>query len=293
LRQNRAWFDLVHAHSFGHSTALLASLGERGEFLFTPHYHGVGHTPLARFTHLGYDPLAKQIFKTASDIICVSEAEAVNLTRDYPICTNRTVVIPNGIDIESISSAAPFDCLEPVVLAIGRLEHYKQFDRIITAMSSVSIPAKLVIIGDGPARESLTRSVESLGLANRVQFLGRVATSELRRWQKTAHLVISMSRFEAFGLVLAEGAVAGCRVVASDTPAHREVAEQYGGPFEFVPIDIDAVELANVISRSLGLPRVCADPGKLISWSEMASRVLARYELALSDRETAGQQLGC
>ena len=46
----------------------------------------------------------------------------------------------------------------------------------------------------------------------------------LRRWQRTADVVVSLSTRESFGLSLAEGIAAGAAIVASEIPAHREMA---------------------------------------------------------------------
>ncbi len=150
-------FDVIHAHGFHGAPALVAALFTSVPFVFTPHYHGVGHTPLAKVAHVAYDRIAEVIFRRAVSVICVSEAEARMLAGRYPLVASRTVIIPNGVNRAAIEAAAPFACAHQVVLAAGRLEAYKQVDRVIDAMTHLPDGLRLVVVGDGPVRTSLER----------------------------------------------------------------------------------------------------------------------------------------
>ena len=86
------------------------------------------------------------------------------------------------------------------------------------------MPRDLVILGTGPEEPRLRQLVEDEGLSGSVRLLGGVSDEDLRRWQRTAAVVVSLSTRESFGLSLAEGITAGAAIVASDIPAHREMA---------------------------------------------------------------------
>jgi glycosyltransferase involved in cell wall biosynthesis len=277
LRRTGSEFDVIHAHSFHGAPALVAALLTSGPYIFTPHYHGVGHTALAKAVHVAYDPVATVIFRRAASVICVSDAEARLLASDYPRVRSRTVVIPNGVDRESIDAAAPFECEHPVVLVAGRLESYKQVDRVIEAMDGVPGSLRLVVVGDGPMRADLEHLAQERGTKNRVRFVGRVETDLLRRWQRTAAVTVCLSRHEAYGLVLAEAVAAGSAVVASDIAAHREVAAAVGGRVRLVPPDLSVPELAAAIEEvRIGLPEPLP-ASKIPGWTEVAERTLALY----------------
>jgi glycosyltransferase involved in cell wall biosynthesis len=280
LRQHGASYDVIHVHSFHAIPAFMACQTTDRPIVFTPHYHGLGHTLPARLLHLPYDKLAKRIFTRSSYVLCVSDAEAKIVSRDYPESASRVHKVGAGIDIEGIRQVVPFNLDRPIVLLIGRLEAYKHFDRAIEAFAICDCDADMVIIGSGPERSHIISLVNELGISSRVRMLGYVDDAEARRWQRTATVVMSLSAVEAFGLGVAEAAVAGARVVASDIPAHREVAAMAGSSFEFVDLESKTIEVANVLRRALMAPRLldadCAFP----TWHEVALRVSEYYEKA-------------
>jgi len=282
VKRTGSEFDVIHAHSFHGAPSLVAAVLTSGPLIFTPHYHGVGHTALAKLAHVAYDPIAEVIFRRAASVICVSEAEARQLARRYPQVRPRTVVIPNGVNRTAIDAAAPFACAHPVVLAAGRLEGYKQVDRVIDAMTHVHDDLHLVVAGDGPLRTSLERRAREKHVDDRVRFIGRVETDVLRRWQRTAAVTVCLSRHEAYGLVLAEAVTAGSAVVASDIEAHREVASAVGGRVRLVPPDLSASDLAAAIEEAhRGSSEARPEPS-VTTWTEVAERTLALYQATLS-----------
>jgi len=281
LWQARSRFDIVHAHSFHGAPALAAAVLTSSPFIFTPHYHGVGHTRMAKFAHVAYDPLAGAIFRRATSVICVSQAEAELLVGDYPQARSRITVIPNGVDRDAIEAATPFPNDRAVVLVVGRLESYKQVDRVLRSVSHLSENVQLVIVGDGPVRSSLERLAREVGVTDRVVFAGRLDSDVLRRWQRTAAVTVCMSRHESYGMVLAEAVAAGSAVVASDIPAHREVASNVGGRVTLVSPNLSAVDLAETIERARAYPGDAPVGRAVLSWSEIAQQTLSVYEAAL------------
>jgi glycosyltransferase involved in cell wall biosynthesis len=169
-----------------------------------------------------------------------------------------------GVDSVSIRAAIPFVLDTPVLLLMGRLESHKNYLRAIDAFARCKTSAQMVIVGTGPEKETIARRVQELGLAKTVRLLGYVEDAELRRWQRTAHVVMSLSSAESFGLTVAEASAAGARVIASDIPAHRDVAEIAGAAFRFV---------------SLG---ASTEPPELTTWRQIGERVANVYERAVA-----------
>lgn len=281
LWQARSRFDIVHAHSFHGAPALAAAVLTSGPFIFTPHYHGVGHTTMAKLAHVAYDPLAGVIFRRATSVICVSQAEANLLAEDYPRARSRIKVIPNGVDRDAIEAAIPFVNDRAVVLVVGRLESYKQVDRVLRSVSHLPEDVQLVIVGDGPVRSDLERLALEVGGTDRVVFAGRVDSDVLRRWQRTAAVTVCMSLHEAYGMVLAEAVAAGSAVVASDIAAHREVASKIGGQVTLVSPDLPAVDLAAAIEKARTSPGDPSVGPVVLAWNEIAQQTLAIYRDAL------------
>ncbi len=139
----------------------------------------------------------------------------------------HTRVIPNGIDTEAFMRQPPvyfrralkLKATDFVIATTGSLIYRKGTDIIIDAMSYlrlVGIPAKLIIIGDGPELQKLQQQSRQLGVADDVIFLGeRHDVPGLLRGG--VDIYVSAAREEAFGLALAEASLAELAVIAPDT----------------------------------------------------------------------------
>jgi len=279
LWRDRGLFDVIHAHSFHAAPAMMAATVPKVPLVFTPHFHAVGHTKVASGIHTLYDPLASLLFRRAAQVTCVSVAESELLLRRYPFVEPRLSVIPLGVDTQAILAAEPIETDRPVILVAGRLEPYKRVDTAIQAVARMRNDARLVICGTGSHRPALERLVRELGAETRVSFLGHVSDEELRRWQRTATSTLSLSEREAFGLVLLEAAVAGSRVVASDIPAHAELAQHVGRADARIAVMApDAAAVAATLDRQIELGRLTTLPeDRRFDWSTMARRYEAIY----------------
>ena len=84
-----------------------------------------------------------------------------------------------------------------------------------------SIRPQLVIVGNGPERETLGKRASQAGVD--LHLPGAVSPTELGNWYRRAHIVAVPSLREGFGLVAAEAAAAGRAVVASAVGGIPEV----------------------------------------------------------------------
>ena len=278
LRSRAGRYDIVHAHNYHAVPALLTTVSWRGPVVLTPHFHGGGHTALARVVHVPYRVAARQMFGRAALVICVTAAEERLLVATFPAVQGRTRVIANGVDIEHIQAAEPFLVERPVVVVVGRLDPYKRVDLVIRAFARLREDADLIVIGQGAQEPVLRQLVDDLGVGNRVRFLGGVSKDDLHQWLRTASVVVAMSLHEAFGLTIAEALTAGAVVVASDIPAHREVASLVEhDAVSLVPIDGDTAQIAVAIDERLRGPGTPVDTHGIISWSDVAGRTLESY----------------
>jgi glycosyltransferase involved in cell wall biosynthesis len=270
LHRNGDRYDVVHAHSFHVTASLAAAVASTAPLVFTPHYHGVGHTSAARAAHVIYDVIASRIFTRARAIICVSHAEAALVVRDYPQAAAKITVIPNGVNVDEISAATPLETDRPVVLVAGRLEHYKQVDLAIRAAALMDTDVTLAIAGGGPQAGALAALVDDLGLSHRVRLLGQLSTDDLRRWQRTASVTLCLSRHEAFGLTLLEAAAAGSHVVATNIAAHVEVASTAGVDPVMLDVDVHPAVVAAAVETALSEARPA--PLDVPTWQDVAAR---------------------
>lgn len=286
VRRRARDFDIVHAHSFHSSLPLLVSLATDRPFIFTPYFHGVGHSRAAAALHLVYDPAARYIFRRSSSTICISHAEASLLQQWYKSAAEKIVVLPAGVDMIDFSGVEPFEQPGRVLLTGGRLESYKHIDKVIAAMQYLPEDFSLVVTGEGPDRHRLEVETSLRGLQERVLFTGSVSDAVLRRWQRTADVVVSASTQESFGLHVVEGIYAGAGVVASDIPSHRELLTPVGSWARLVPTDTTGSQLAEAIRQCHGrpVPPEVAQRIGLKDWVDVARCTWLIYQQAISGR---------
>ncbi len=285
LLRNARRFDLIHAHSY-HTPlaiqALVAARVARRPFVLTTHYHGTGHSRLRRALHVPYRLAGRALVRRSKPVICVSEAEKALLLAHFGRDL-QVVIAPNGVEVADIRRAEPLDVGNDrtFILTAGRLETYKQVDRIIAALACLPEDHELVVIGSGPARAAILERSRYLSLTDRVHVIGHVSTELLHQWFRTANVFVSLSRHEAFGITVLEAAVAGAGVVASDIPAHREVAGYLPpGALTFVGLSASPAEVASAIGRTGRRTVHRKDVARVPTWNDTVERTLAAYEMA-------------
>jgi glycosyltransferase involved in cell wall biosynthesis len=271
-------FDLVHAHNY-HTVVGHAAVGSGLPFIFTPHYHGTGHTPVRALLHQLYRPVGARQLTAADAVICVSEAEHTLVIKDFPGVADKVVTIPNGSDrrprIPDGADRAMPD--EPAVLTVGRLERYKNVDLIIDAFRALPFPASLVIVGDGPDRGRLEQHAAVTPSGWPIVFTGRISEAALDRLFARASVVTSASEHEAFGLTLTEGLASGARVVASAIPAHAELASRADAAAAVALVDPrDTRDFTRLLADFLAAGRVTGTC-ELPSWADTAARTRDLY----------------
>jgi glycosyltransferase involved in cell wall biosynthesis len=276
LSRHAGRYDLLHAHSYHALAALPAALTNRTPLVFTPHYHGTGHSRLRAALHPIYRPVGRRIVNRSSRIICVTRAERELLAQHFPEAAGRMVVIPNGTDPARELVVPPEPGLS--ILCVGRLERYKRVDRVIRAMRHLSDEHRLDIVGSGPAAVELQQLAARLGLdGDRVVFHGRLSDHDFAVRMSIAAAAVSASGHEAFGMAVADAMTAGIPTVASFIPAHRELAVMAGPavPLWLVNPD-DEAALAEALRTAAAAPRARRGKSPLPTWSDV---VLATREV--------------
>ncbi|KWX56732.1 glycosyltransferase family 4 protein [Mycobacterium sp. NAZ190054] len=225
-------FDVEWVHNYHMPLAWLAAEHATAPVVFTPHYHGVGHTPLRHALHRAWRPAGRRLMAVSRRIVVDTEAEASLVLRDFPSQVQRETVsvIPPAVADPS-RGHDPYPHVGNVVLTVARQEPYKRTDLLVRAVAELhhrGRPARLVVVGDGSALPALRRLTVELDAEDAVTFTGAVDDDALGRWWATAALYATASRQEAYGIGLAEALVAGLPVVVSDIAAHREVVERAG-----------------------------------------------------------------
>ena len=85
LARRHGLYDVVHAHNYHAVSSPMAALPAPRGLVFTPHYHGAGHSALARLLHRPYRPFGAMCFARARRIVCVSRAARLAIAAFQPV----------------------------------------------------------------------------------------------------------------------------------------------------------------------------------------------------------------
>lgn len=179
----------------------------------------------------------------------------------------------------------------PTILYLGRLQaSAKGLDLLLGALSKLAqgVPdARLVVAGDGPDRAEVESLARSLGLTDRVTFVGRVEAEQKWELLRGASVVAVPSRYESFGLVVLEALAAGTPVVGFQLPPLKEIVTPDCGIL-VAPFDVDA--LADALRATLCDPRrreqmgaVARTRAQRFNWDEAATAQEKAYLAAVDD----------
>jgi glycosyltransferase involved in cell wall biosynthesis len=205
-----------------------------------------------------YGLVQRDLYRRAD---CVVVSNPVLAARSRLVRQARRVeVIPLGIDlghyraldavrearVDEIRALAP----GPRILFVGRFVYYKGIDVLIEAMTRC--PGTLVLVGDGPLEAELRMQVATLGLQERVRFIGRVSDEDLPAYYHASDVFVlpSVAVTEAYGLVQIEAMAAGVPVVSTNLPTGVPWVNQDGVTGLIVPPG-DAGALASAVRRIL------------------------------------------
>jgi L-malate glycosyltransferase len=274
--------ELVHAHQYTpFFYAALAKLVMRGRFRLILTEHG-RHFPdivsskrrLANRWLLG--PMADAITG-----VCKFSTDS--LVQNDGFSRKKVVVIDNGIVVDRYSPAA--DCvgeirarlgLDPARRHVGNIARFhpvkdqamllRAFARVAAAREDVD----LVLVGDGALRDSLTELSGSLGIKDRVRFLG--IRSDVPEILRALDVFALTSVSEASSLTLLEAMASGVPVVVTAVGGNPELVRNGIDGLHVPRGDADATAAA--VLRILDDPDLAARTGKAAR-----KRVVERYQL--------------
>jgi colanic acid/amylovoran biosynthesis glycosyltransferase len=252
--------SLIHAHFGIEGVSALGLARQLGIPLVTT-FHGFDAT-LKTQIMLGspawfrYPLLRRKLAREGDLFLCASAFIRQRLLETgFPEPRTHTHYI--GVDCQSIR---PREAAEekPLILHVARLVEVKGTRYLLRAFATVARrhdQVRLLIIGDGPLRKRLQALAASLGVRDRVEFLGALPHVEVLSWMRKAALLVlpgirtATGREEGLGMVLLEAAATGLPVIGSRVGGIPECI--LDGRTGFLVPERDASALAERMSELL------------------------------------------
>ena len=279
LMKNSGQYDIVHAHSYHALPALYAAQAKKGnKFVFTPHYHGGGHTFFRNLLHIFYKPVGREIFNKANCVICVSKYEKKLILKNFKINEKKIILIPNGINLSELKTLKRKrdynNRTTKTILYVGRLERYKGVDNLIRVLPMLGENFCLKIVGKGPYKRALVKLAKKLGVANRTRFYQNLSREELLQKYTEASVFVMLSKHEAYCISVAEALALGVPCIVTNMSALREYVDNercFGIDY---PVNIN--KLASLIIK-VSEKKISSNSLNLISWDIVVRELIKVY----------------
>ena len=249
--------DIVHAHyAVPHATAavlarqVLAASGKGAGPRVVTTLHGTD------ITVVGADPSYSEIVAFSIDqsdgVTAVSESLRAATCRELAV--HRPIdVIPNFLDCNAYRRAPMPDLRRryadettSVVMHLSNFRPVKRIDSVVEVFARIaaSVPAVLLLAGDGPEGPTARRVARQLGVSSRVHLLG--AQENVLPLLSIADLFLLPSEQESFGLAALEAMACEVPVVASNVGGLPEVIQHGVTGFLHPVADVDAMAASGV-----------------------------------------------
>ena len=302
----RFQFDIIHTHT----PFILGMVGLRWAESHDIPIVSTYHTLYDRYAH--YIPILPRryvrfriakhtnfYYNRVAHVITPTDASEKWLLRHSVF--SPTTVIPTGtlrrLSLDRTESRTQLG-LSPdtrMLLYVGRLAQEKNLTMLIRSVHRVLLndpKARFWLVGDGPYRDECVRLARSLGVGDRIRFVGFVERSEVDRYYAAADLFVFASISETQGLVIQEAMTYGLPTVAViGGGASSSIVNGVNG----IVVRNDAETMATEIYRVLHDEQLCAvlsdnaaRSGRNHGMIAMANQVLDVYREVL-DRHVDGQ----
>lgn len=273
--------DLVHAHFWMSGLASVQAAQPLGIPVLQT-FHALGTVKRREQGSLDTSPpvrvvLERRLCRTVDRVIATCSDEVAELQR-MGLRPDQASVIPCGVDTDLFrpmpSPARP----RPTLLVIGRLVERKGVGNVIEALAA--LPGVDLLVAGGPPVELLDTDPEvhrlrglaaSLGVLDRVTFLGAVSRPDVPALMSSADVVVAVPWYEPFGIVPLEAMASGRPVVGSAVGGLLDTVVP-GLTGELVP-----PRRPDLLAETLR--ELLADPGRRQSYGHAGrARALSTYQ---------------
>lgn len=191
------------------------------------------------FMHTDYDAiphdkaLDEYCYRQVDYLAVVSKHTKETMIKNFPFLEEKIKVIKNMVSPELINKMAEGEAVEMAssecdtkIVTVCRLTYPKNIDGAIDILQKLrkkGIDAEWFVVGEGEERRNLEDKIKKLGLEKSFHLIG--ARSNPYPYMKACDIYVQPSRWEGYGITVAEAKVLGKPIVTSDIPEFREQIE--------------------------------------------------------------------
>lgn len=142
-----------------------------------------------------------------------------------------------------------------LIITVGRLIPLKGIDRLIQAFANLlgkygeARDLRLLIVGDGPEKNSLTELTQTLNLTAQIHFLGQLEREQVLAYLRASDLFVLNSDTEGFSHVILEAMMVGAPLIATNVGGNPELVRHQVNGLLIPPGSLE--ELETQIDRML------------------------------------------
>lgn len=284
---NREKLDILHVHyAIPHALcAIIAKQMAEHDFQIVTTLHGTD------ITVLGYDPSLKPAIKLGiekSDYVTAVSHALVDETYRLINPNKEIVAVYNFVDertftrvnAEHIKREFGIKEKEKVIIHVSNFRPVKRVPDVVRAFSLIvnKVPAKLLLVGDGPEMPIVMNLVNELGLQDRVIFLGN--QENLAEIYSISDLMLLLSQKESFGLVLLEAMACGVPSIGTNIGGIPEVIDDGKTGFicELGNIEEIADKAIKILTDPLLHQQFVQEGIKKVNESFSSEKIILQYE---------------
>jgi L-malate glycosyltransferase len=284
---NRENLDILHVHyAIPHAVcAILAKQMSTVDVKVVTTLHGTD------ITVLGYDPSLTAAIKFGiekSDIVTAVSSSLIEQTHELIRPDKQIETVYNFIDkriyqkkdAEHLKKEFGINEDEKVVIHVSNFRPVKRVQDVVQTFARIAkaMPAKLLLVGDGPEMTPVCKLVKKLGLTGKVHLLGK--QENLDELYSISDLKLLLSEKESFGLVALEAMACGVPCIGTNVGGMPEVIQhgETGYICELGDIDDISTKAISLLTNQQTHEQFATNGVSVVNTKFRAEQIVGQYE---------------